>query len=227
MNGVNMHLATAKGVIFDVDGTLVNSNEGHARAWHRALHEHGIEVPLATVRQAIGMGGDKLLPAIAGVDEESPIGKKVSERHAELFRTQFLPRVEPFPQTRELFEALKRRSIKVAIASSAEKSELDTLLRVARVDDLLEGVSSASDAENSKPDPDIVRAALQRLDLPASEVIMIGDTPFDIEAASRAGLHSIALRSGGRSDRELTGALAIYDDIADLLQHLSKTPLAG
>jgi HAD superfamily hydrolase (TIGR01509 family) len=221
------HPTTARGVIFDVDGTLVNSNEGHARAWHRALREHGFEVPLVTVQNAIGMGSDKLLPAVADVEADSALGKAISERHGELFRTQFLARIEPFGQTRELLSALRGRGIQLAVASSATKAELDALLRIARVEDLLEGVTSANDASNSKPDPDIVQAALAQLELPPQEVILIGDTPFDIEAAARAGVRSIALRCGGRSDAELKGALAIYDDPADLLANLAKIPLAA
>lgn len=211
-----------KGVLFDVDGTLVNSNDAHARAWVEALRERGVHVSFEAVRNAIGMGGDKLLPSIAGIDADSQLGQRVSERRGELFRSEFLPSLQPFPQARALLVAMQAMGLKLAIASSAKKSELDALLTIARVADLLEGATSSSEAQNSKPDPDIVVAALSKLDLAPQHAILVGDTPYDIEAASRAGLATIALRCGGRSDHDLAGAVAIYDDPADLLAHLSE-----
>lgn len=213
-----------RGVIFDVDGTLVNSNDAHARAWHAALAEHGFDVPLSAIEAAIGMGGDKLLPAVAGLNADSALGRDVGARRAELFRTRFLPQLKAFPQTRQLLIALRGKGMKLAVATSAKQDELDALLQVAQVPDLLEGAASANDASSSKPDPDIVQAALERLEIAPAHVVMVGDTRFDIEAAARAGLRAIALRCGGRSDQELAGALAIYDDPADLLAHLRSAP---
>jgi HAD superfamily hydrolase (TIGR01509 family) len=217
--------ASFKGVLFDVDGTLVNSNDAHARAWIEAMRERGLDVPFRTVRAAIGMGGDKLLPSVAGIDADSPLGRLLSERRGHVFRTQFLPALEPFSQARGLLGALRAKGLKLAVASSAERSELEALLAIAQVTDLLETATSSSDAEHSKPDPDIVGAALRGLDLAPEQVIMVGDTPYDIEAASRAGVGTIALRCGGKSDHDLLGALAIYDDPADLLSHLHSAPL--
>jgi HAD superfamily hydrolase (TIGR01509 family) len=215
-----------RGVILDIDGTLVNSNDAHARAWVEALAEADVSVDFVDVRRAIGMGGDKLLPAVAGFDAESKLGEKVGRRRAEIFRERYLPQLQAFPKTRDLLLRMKSAGIQLAVASSAKKEELTALLSLARVDDLIEGATSSSDAANSKPDPDIVAAALVKLALGAPHVIMIGDTPYDIEAAARAGIRTIAFRSGGRSDHDLAGAIAIYDNPADLLAHFDTSPLA-
>lgn len=214
-----------RGVIFDVDGTLINSNDAHARAWVVALAERGIQVSFETVRPLIGMGGDKLLPILAGIEHESELGEQVSARRAAIFRETYLRALHPFPKTRQLLARLRGMGLRLAVASSAAQADLEPLLRLAQVEDLLEGATSAADAPRSKPDPDIVRAALQRLELEPHEAVMVGDTPYDIEAAARLGLQTIALRCGGRSDRELRGASAIYDSPADLLEKLGESPL--
>jgi HAD superfamily hydrolase (TIGR01509 family) len=214
-----------RGVIFDVDGTLVDSNDAHARSWKKALQEAAIDVPLEHIRRAIGMGGDKLLPEVAGVDSEGALGRQISERRSAIFRTEFLPSLKAFPRARNLCFALRAMGLKLAIASSAQRDELDALLRIAQLTDLMEGATSGSDAQTSKPDPDIVRAALEQLALAPRHVVMIGDTPYDVEAASRAGLACIALRCGGRSDADLAGAAAIYDSPEHLLAELASSPL--
>jgi HAD superfamily hydrolase (TIGR01509 family) len=217
--------STIHGVIFDVDGTLVDSNDAHARAWRKALSEAAVDVPLERIRAAIGMGGDKLLPAVAGIDPDAPLGREIRERRGAIFRTEFLPTLKAFPQARNLCAALRAMGLKLGVASSAQRDELEALLRVARVTDLMEGATSGSDAQTSKPDPDIVRAALEQLALRASHVVMIGDTPYDIEAAARAGMACVALRCGGRSDADLAGAAAIYDSPEHLLAELASSPL--
>ena len=216
-----------RGVILDIDGTLINSNDAHARAWVDALHEVDIQVTFADVRPLIGMGGDKLLPAIANIEESSPLGQQIGKRRAELFKAHYLPRVSSFAKTRELLLTMRGRGISLAVASSASQAELAPLLAVANIGDLIEGATSSSDAERSKPDPDIVRAALARLELAPARVIMLGDTPYDIEAAKRSALGTVALRCGGRGDYELAGALAIYDDPADLLRQFASSPFAS
>jgi HAD superfamily hydrolase (TIGR01509 family) len=216
-----------RGVILDVDGTLINSNDAHARAWVEALAEAGIDAPFTDVRRLIGMGGDKLLPAIADLDDSSGLGKQVSERRAQIFKARYLPGLRAFPKTRELLLRLRGAGLALAVASSARKEELAPFLQIANVADLIEDATSASDAQNSKPDPDIVTAALDKLALGAPHVLMVGDTPYDIAAATQAGIGCIALRCGGRADRELAGALAIYDDPADLLEKFESSPLAA
>ena len=215
-----------RGVIVDVDGTLINSNDAHARAWVQALAQFDIYVPFAEVRRLIGMGGDKLLPAIAHIEEDSRLGQKISERRSQIFTREYLPHLHAFPKARELLMKIRDAGFALAIATSAKKEELEPFLRLANVLDLIEGATSSADAESSKPDPDIVQAALRKLDLDPGRALMIGDTPYDIEAASRAGMGTIAFRSGGRSDHDLAGALAIYDGPADLLARFDASPLA-
>jgi HAD superfamily hydrolase (TIGR01509 family) len=215
-----------QGVIFDLDGTLINSNDAHARAWVEALSEVEISVDFAQVRPLIGMGGDKLLPALAGLTEDSKVGVRVSERRSKIFRERYLPNLRSFPKTRELLLRARQAGLALAVASSAKKEELSTLLELAKVKDLIETATSSGDAERSKPDPDIVRAALDRLELSPARVLMIGDTPYDIEAARRLDIDTIAFRCGGRSDRDLSGAIAIYDGPEQLLERFDSSPLS-
>ena len=214
-----------RGVILDIDGTLVDSNDAHARAWVEALAEEGIEVSFEKVRPLIGMGGDKLLPSVSGLEEDSPQGKRIGERRGEIFKERYMPRLKPFPSTRELLLKMRERGLKLAVATSAKEDELKPMLKIADVADLIEEKTSSDDAENSKPDPDIVRAALDESGLSADEAVMIGDTPYDIEAASKAGLKIIAFRSGGWNDAELARAIAIYDGPAALLAQYDSSPL--
>lgn len=211
-----------KGVILDVDGTLVNSNDAHTHAWVEAMVEQGYEVEFEKVRRLIGMGGDKLLPKAIGVEKESPEGEKMSERRTEIFKERYLPKLQAFPQVRELLEHFKEGGMKLAVASSAKKDELDDLLKVAQATDLVETTTSSDDAEESKPDPDIIQVALHKLGLNASQVVMLGDTPYDIEAARKAGVATIALRCGGWPDPDLKDAIAIYDDPAQLLERVKR-----
>jgi HAD superfamily hydrolase (TIGR01509 family) len=214
-----------QGVILDVDGTLINSNDAHARAWVEALAEVEISVDFARVRALIGMGGDKLLPALVGLSEDSKLGTRVSERRSQIFREHYLPHLHSFPKTRQLLLRMVQAGLALAVATSAKREELSTLLELAKVKDLIEVATSSGDAERSKPDPDIVRAALERLDLSPVQVIMIGDTPYDIESARRLGIDTIAFRCGGRSDRDLSGALALYDGPEQLLERFDSSPL--
>jgi HAD superfamily hydrolase (TIGR01509 family) len=212
------------GVLLDVDGTLVDSNDAHARAWVQALSEAGIRANFETVRRLIGKGGDKLLPEVAGIEADSPRGKAISERRGEIFRREFLPSLHPFPGAKELLARMKKEGLRLSVASSAKDDELKGLLRVCGADELVEASTSSDDADRSKPDPDIVRAALKRLSLPAGQVILLGDTPYDIEAGTRAGVKVVALRCGGWGDAGLAGALCVYDGPADLLAHFEESP---
>jgi len=213
-----------RAVIFDVDGTLVDSNDAHAQAWVEALSEHGRHVEFARVRPLIGMGSDKLLPEVSGLAADSREGEAIIRRRGEIFRQRFVPRLQPTRGARELVEWIHDDGLKLYVATSAKDEELQPLLRVAGADEYMEATTSSDDADRSKPDPDIVVAALQRTGRPKSEAIMIGDTPYDVEAARRAGINIIVLRSGGWRDRDLTGALAVYDDPADLLNHYELSP---
>lgn len=214
-----------RGAILDVDGTLVDSNDAHARAWASALVEEGFSVPFERVRPLIGMGGDKLLPEVTGLPEDDPRAKRAGERRGEIFKARFLPSLRAFPRTRELLLRMRETGLKLAVASSAEPDELKALLRIAGAEDLVVGASSADDVGRSKPDPDVVHAALGRLALDPAQVVMIGDTPYDVEAAARAGVRAIAFRCGGWDGERLRGAIAVYDGPADLLARLDGSPL--
>ena len=217
----------ARGVIFDVDGTLIDSNDAHAHAWVDALCEYGHQVDFARIRPLIGMGGDKLLPEVIGVADDSPEGKAVSGRRADIFRARHLSELRPFPKARELVQRVERDGRKVTVASSATKEDLVALLDKAGLRHLADDSASKDDAERSKPDPDIVHAALGRLGVPPVEVVMVGDTPYDVEAAKRAGIRAIAFRCGGGwTDADFAGAAAIYDGPSDLLAHLDESPIA-
>jgi HAD superfamily hydrolase (TIGR01509 family) len=213
-----------RAVIFDVDGTLVDSNDAHAEAWVRAIAGSGRHVEFSRVRPLIGMGGDKLLPEVTGLSIESPEGKTIAKRRREIFGRDFLPRLQPTRGAQRLLEWLRDDRKTLLVASSAEEDELDDLLRVAGGAKMFESTASSDDAERSKPDPDIVTAAIKRANCPVAEIIMVGDTPYDIEAAKRAGIEIIGLRSGGWSDADLRGAAAVYADPADLLDHYDLSP---
>jgi phosphoglycolate phosphatase-like HAD superfamily hydrolase len=214
-------------MVFDVDGTLVDSNEAHARAWVEVLQTFGIERDVAAARRLVGMGGDKLLPALAGIEAEGDLGRKIIGQRATHFRRTYLDLLRPFTDTRALFQALRARGVRLAIASSSNQEDLDRLLEIAAVTDLIERRASADDAERSKPDPDLIRAALARLgDVKDAMVSMVGDTPYDIEAARKANVRAIGFRCGGWSDAELAGAADIFDGPADMLAHLDRA-LAG
>lgn len=213
-------------VLLDVDGTLIDSNDAHAASWVEAFAEQNIKVDYNEVRKRIGMGGDNLMPEVAGLTEESPIGKKASERRGEIFRAKYLPNLHPFPGTRELIQRLIDSGLELIVATSAPEEDLKGLLKQAQVDDLLIKATSADDAENSKPEPDIIQAALQKTKSPKSKVVMIGDTPYDIQAAKKAGIPTIAFTSGGWTDSSLSDAIKIYQGPWDLLSNFATSPFA-
>jgi HAD superfamily hydrolase (TIGR01509 family) len=214
-------------VLLDIDGTIVDSNDAHARAWETAFAQHGRAIPFERIRPLIGMGGDKLLDRLAGLDSESAEGKRISAARAAIFAGEFLPTLRPTPGARSMIQWLKREGATITIATSATRDEVRGLLDAAGVADLVDHVTSSDDAEASKPDPDIVVAALKRSGGSPRTAVMFGDTPYDIEAASRAGIGTVAFRSGGWVDAELRGALAIYDHPQALLAHVNEPPLAG
>ncbi len=215
-----------RGVLLDMDGTLVDSNDAHAGAWVAALAEGGHDVPFARVRRLIGMGSDTLLPEAIGLAKDTPQGQRLSERWGAIFRERYLPDLQPFPGARELVARMRADGLRVVIASSGEREMLDTLIALVGLAALIDGTVSASDAARSKPAPDLVRAALGKAGLPPAATVLLGDTPYDIAAARKADVRTIALRCGGFSDADLAGALARYDDPADLLARFDTSPLA-
>lgn len=216
-----------KVVLLDIDGTLIDSNDEHARAWVDVGREFGIDIDYDHVRRLIGMGGDKVLPAVSGLEGDTDEGERIKERRGEIFRERYLPALKPFPHARELLERLRDDGYTLVVATSASKDDMDGLLRQAGVRDLIEEKTSSSDAEESKPDPDIVQAALKAADARPEEAIMLGDTPYDVEASGRAGVRCVAVRCGGWGDAELGGAVAVYDDPSDLLARYAESPFAA
>jgi HAD superfamily hydrolase (TIGR01509 family) len=214
-----------RGVILDIDGTLLLSNDAHARAFVDAAEELGIEASFDQIRRLIGKGGDKLIPEAFGFEKDSRQGKELDGRKGEIFRGRYLADLEPAPGARALLERLTERGVKLVVATSADKADLQALLEQAGVADLIEGSTSAGDVDASKPDPDVVAAALAETELPAEAVVMIGDTPYDVEAATRAGVGIIGVRCGGWPDRDLRGSLAVYADPEDLLANYAASPL--
>ena len=211
-------------VILDVDGTLVDSNDAHAHAWVDAFAEHGITVAFDHVRRSVGMGGDKLMPDVSGIEESSDLGTRISESRGEIFKARYLPQIEAFAGTRQLIERLAADGFVLAVASSAKEDELDPLLERTGAQHLIPLRTSSDDAENSKPDPDIVVAALKETGCDRETAMMIGDTPYDVAAARRAGIQIVGLECGGWTREALAGAVAVYKDPADLLAHYDESP---
>jgi phosphoglycolate phosphatase-like HAD superfamily hydrolase len=218
-------VATYHAVILDIDGTLLDSNDAHADAWVDVGREFGYDIPWKKARRLIGMGGDKVLPALTGLEKNDPAGRRIADRRGEIFRGRYLPTLRPTPGTRALLERMREEGRKLVVATSASADDLDGLLDATGGGDLIESSTSAGDAERSKPDADIVLAALEETGCPPNQVVMIGDTPYDVEAAGRAGVDIIAVRCGGWGDDELRGAVAIFDDPADLLENYDLSPL--
>jgi len=216
-----------QGVILDVDGTLVLSNDAHAQAYVEAFKELGYDVPFEQIRPLIGMGSDQLVPQLLPElkDDQDKV-KAISERRKELIITQYGPTLQPTDGARQLIQHMQQAGLRLIIASSATGEEMKVLLKAAQVDDLLKEVTTSDDAEASKPAPDIVEAALSKLQMQPQEVLMLGDTPYDIKSAGGAGVGVIALRCGGFDDAELKAAKAIYDHPADLLAHYADSLLA-
>ncbi len=217
-----------KAIIFDIDGTLVDSVDIHARAWQETFRHFGKEIPFADVRRQIGKGGDQLMPVFFTKEEIDRFGEEMEEFRGDLFKREYLSQVRAFPQTRELFERIMADGKRIALASSAKEDELDTYKKVARIEDLVEKETSADDAEKSKPHPDIFEAALAQLaDIEPEEAVVVGDTPYDAEAAGKIPLRTVGVLCGGWSEDELraAGCIAVYRDPADLLARFDGSPL--
>jgi HAD superfamily hydrolase (TIGR01509 family) len=216
-----------QGVLLDVDGTLVDSNDAHALAWHDAFAEAELDIAAARVRRLVGMGGDHLIELLAGYPPGSRQHRRLAQRHGEIFAERYLRTVHPFPGTRALVLALRAAGYLYAIASSSKGDDLDRLLAIAGVDDLCDRRASSSDVASSKPDPDIVEAALAKLPVRRERVVLLGDTPYDVRAARSAGVATIGMSSGGFSAEMLSGAIAIFDGPADLLARWASSPLGS
>ncbi len=218
-----------QGVIFDIDGTLVNSVDLHAKAWQEALRKFGHEVDFARVRSQIGKGGDQLLPVFLTGDELDRIGEDLEKYRSDLFKQRYLARVSAFPGVRALFERIVADGRRIALASSAKGDELEHYKRITNIGDLIATATSSDDAERSKPHPDIFEAALDRLGVTAEAAAVVGDSPYDAEAAGKLDLRTIGLLCGGFADADLrdAGCVAIFRDPQDLLARYDRSPLAA
>jgi HAD superfamily hydrolase (TIGR01509 family) len=221
--------AMVKGVIFDLDGTVVDSNDLHVEAWNQAFQHFGKHFSNAKLRRHIGKGSDQYLPEFLTPAELQKIGKQIDEYRSKLFREKFLPRVKPFPRVRELFERIKQDGKRIALATSSHKDDVQTYTDLARISDLVDGETTADDTDKSKPAPDVFEAAIKRLGVPVENLMAIGDTRFDVEAAKKIGLRTIGFLCGRAADEETlckAGAIAIYEDPADLLENYDNSPLS-
>jgi membrane protein len=216
-------------VLFDIDGTLVDSNDHHVLAWKEAFAGIGARFDRQVIHDQIGKGTDMLVPTLLpDLDEEAQ--ERLGKAHGDAFKARYLAEVKPFPGARDLLARTHAAGLRVMLASSASKDELDHYLDLLDARELVSETTSADDVERTKPAPDIFATALDKIGSPpADEVIVIGDTPYDVEAAGKCGVAAIAVRSGGFGDDVLTqaGAVAIHDDVAALLRDYDRSPLAG
>jgi beta-phosphoglucomutase-like phosphatase (HAD superfamily) len=211
-------------VIFDVDGTLVDSVDYHAEAWQRAFTHFGYSFDVAAIRSQIGKGGDQLMPVFLPEDVIARDGKAIEAYRKDLFQRDYMPKVKGFPQVRALFERLMADGKRIALASSAKGDELAAYKKVANIADFDLVETSSDDAEKSKPHPDIFHAALDRLGLQARHCVVVGDTPYDAEAAAKAGIRTTGVLCGGFPEFDIRagGASQIFEDPADILDHYGR-----
>jgi membrane protein len=213
-----------KAILFDIDGTLVDSNNFHILAWAEAFHAVGHDFRLKDLHDQVGKGADNyvraLLPDVSEEDAEA-----LGQAHGRLFKQNYFDRLKPFPGARDLLQRCKEAGLGVFLASSASAEELDHHLLILDAHDLVDGFTSADDVGFSKPCPDIFEAAAKKAGVEPAQALVIGDTPYDIEAATKAGIPAVGVRSGLFSDQSLGGALAIYDDVAEILARFDESPL--
>jgi HAD superfamily hydrolase (TIGR01549 family) len=209
-----------RAVLLDVDGTLIDTNYHHALAWYRAFREHGVVLPVWRIHRHVGMGGDQLIPALAGDEaDEDALSDARSQQFARL-----IDEVAPLAGARELVVDLKERGHPTFLASSAPQDELDQYLDLLDARELVDGWTTDDDVESTKPEPDLVRAALAKAG--TDDAVMVGDTPWDIEAAKRAGLDTVTVMTGGYSEQELreAGAAVVFESLTELRRHLDESP---
>ncbi len=211
-----------KAIIFDLDGTLVDSVDYHTQAWVKAFQEYGYDFAFDRLREQIGKGSEYIIGELLDSDEAEKLESDIAEYRKKYYQDNLLEKVQPFPQVKELFKAIKADGIKIVLASSARTETISHYKKLLGIEDLIEGVTSTDDVEKSKPEPDIFLSALEKLDnIPVEEVIVVGDSPYDTIAASKASLRTISLLCGGFERETLTqaGCIAIYQDPADLLNN--------
>lgn len=217
---------TKPGIIFDIDGTLCDSNYQHALAWYQAFRQHDVQLPVWELHRHLGMGGDQFVAAVAGDEAENEIGDEVRAAHDAIYMTM-IQSVGVFDGARELLEDLKGDGFRVVLASSAKQREVDHYLDLLDGRDLADDWTTSDDVEQTKPEPDLVLAAREKLG--GGDAVMVGDTPWDIEAARRSDVPTIAVLTGGFSEAELrdAGAVAVFRSVAQLRERRGDTALAS
>jgi HAD superfamily hydrolase (TIGR01509 family) len=215
----------AEAALLDVDGTLIDSNYQHALAWYRAFRSHDIVLPVWRIHRAVGMGGDQLMPALAGKEVDEEKGDEIRETRDRIYREELIEEVAPLAGARDLIEALKDRGLRVVLASSSPQDEIARYLDLLEARVVVDAWTTKDDVEATKPAPDLVLAALEKAD--TRDAVMVGDTPWDIEAASAAGIETVCVITGGWSKQELrdAGAVAAFESAEELCARLDETPL--
>ena len=214
-----------KAVIFDVDGTLVDTVDLHTQAWVEAFKQYGYDFPYQELRQQIGKGGNKIVADFLEPEAVEKVGNGITEFRKEFYQENLLWQARPFDKVKDLFERLKADGIKIVLASSARPGTLDHYIKILDVKDLIEGVTAGEEVEKSKPEPDIFVAALDHIEgIEASEAIAVGDSPYDAQAASQIDLRPVGVLCGGFSKETLkeAGCVALYQDPADILENYQQ-----
>jgi HAD superfamily hydrolase (TIGR01509 family) len=211
--------------LLDVDGTLIDSSYHHALAWYRAFRKHDIVLPMWRIHRAVGMGGDQLVPALAGPELDEEQGDDIRAARDEIYRSGLMDEVAPLEGGHELIAELKDRGLQVVLASSSPKDELERYLDLLDAGELADAWTTKDDVDATKPAPDLILAALEKAQ--TESAVLVGDTPWDVEAASKAGVETVCVITGGWSKQELreAGAIAVFESVDELHRHLEETPL--
>jgi HAD superfamily hydrolase (TIGR01509 family) len=217
-----------RATIFDIDGTLVDSVALHASAWQEAFAKFGHEVTFQEARSQIGKDGDKLVPVFLNAQAQQDHGDALEQWRGERFKSKYMSMVRPFAAVPELLQRVRDAGLRVAVASSAKRDELDIYLEIAGIGKLVDEVTSSADAKESKPAPDIFKVALEKLGIPATDAVAIGDSPYDAQAAGKIGMRTIRMLCGGFTEASLRarGCVAVYPGPGALLACFDESPLA-
>lgn len=217
-----------KAAIFDLDGTLLDSVDLHAIAWHEAMVKFGHDVTFEQARSQIGKGGDKLIPVFLSAEQRKDHGEELDEWRSKRFKSKYLPLIRPFSAVPDLLQRVRESGLRVAIASSAKKDELQKYLEIAGIARLVEEAASSEDVEESKPEPDLFKVVLQKLTIQGNDAVAVGDTPYDAEAARKANVRAIGVLCGGFTESQLrhAGCIEVYPRPSALLACFDESLLA-
>ncbi|MFL6529943.1 MAG: HAD family hydrolase [Chthoniobacterales bacterium] len=218
-----------RAVLFDVDGTLVDSNELHVDAWDEAFRHFGKQFTRAQLHEQVGKGGDNYIPSLLNAAEVQSFGDELNKFRGDIFKEKYMDRVQPFPKVRELFERIRNDGKRIVLASSGNEDEIQHYIKLLNVRDVADVYTTKTDVKHSKPNPDIFARALTLVDVSADDAVVVGDTPYDVQAAKKIDVRTIGVLCGGFPEDQLraSGAIAIFHDPADLLENYTRSPLCG